>query len=778
MKAQTAKMTGLFDKLRSSFEAAIGSGDGVEAAALVWTDKDGEWQEMFPALRAVMPQVYRLGAYDPANNTGPAIWLKCIVGRTVPEAPAAGVTPILYLPGVSRQELRAAGDCRPALQPLIELQYRGRVWHQQNGRDWTVEAFLGSEDGLGLDIAQDNRTREAMIRALPLLIDTDLNTLRGHRLDADDFDKLAVSDPVRDVLRWMGNPETFRKSLDAARWQAFCNVCKSELKFNPDQEGTSTAAAAILAGDSMWERVWKRYCESPRLYPGVPDLLKQPGAGQGKLTFDQSRNPGANEDAEARLRRELADAAELPHHQACEAILALEKEHAERREWVWASLGLSPCAAALAPLAQLAQFARTPLGGANVQSIAALYASDGWRCDRAAIAALSNGKGAADRALIAKVVRTLYQTWLDESAKHFQAVAGNAGQELRAAVKSTTAEKDTCVLFVDGLRFDVAMMLKAKLETRSLITNMAHRIAPIPTVTATAKPLATPVASLLSGSTTAEDVATVFKDTEQPSTAQRLCAAMSKAGIEVLEEGEMKIPVSADMGGWTEMGRIDYLGHKLGVDMCQQIEDEIEAVADRVVALLQSGWRRVRVVTDHGWLIMPGGLPKFELPPWVVQTKWARCAAVKGNSMPAAPTYDWYYNNKLQITCPSGIASFGAGYDYAHGGLSVQECVVPELAVERGAESVSATITDIQWRGMRCRVKVKTNNPTVSVDLRLNYKRADTSVVATIKEVGTSGEVSLAVDQDKFEGSSAAVVVVTGKNTVLHSVQTRIGGEQ
>ncbi len=102
---------------------------------------------------------------------------------------------------------------------------------------------------------------------------------------------------------------------------------------------------------------------------------------------------------------------------------------------------------------------------------------------------------------------------------------------------------------------------------------MSHRLAPIPTVTATAKPLATPVASLLGGATTAEDFTPLFKDTGQVSTAQRLCAAMAKAGIDVLEEGEMKIPVSTDMGGWTEMGRIDYLGHKLGVDMCQQIED-------------------------------------------------------------------------------------------------------------------------------------------------------------------------------------------------------------
>ena len=52
------------------------------------------------------------------------------------------------------------------LQPLVELQYRGEVWHQRNGRDWTVEAFLVSEDGLDLDVARDTQTREAILRAI------------------------------------------------------------------------------------------------------------------------------------------------------------------------------------------------------------------------------------------------------------------------------------------------------------------------------------------------------------------------------------------------------------------------------------------------------------------------------------------------------------------------------------------------------------------------------------------------------------------------------------
>ena len=34
----------------------------------------------------------------------------------------------------------------------------------------------------------------------------------------------------------------------------------------------------------------------------------------------------------------------------------------------------------------------------------------------------------------------------------------------------------------------------------------------------------------------------------------------------------------------------------------------------RVESLLAAGWREVRIVTDRGWLLLPGGLPKTDLP--------------------------------------------------------------------------------------------------------------------------------------------------------------------
>ena len=129
----------LLDRLRESFAKSLSVPEGQAApVAIVWTDATGEWLSLAPILRTIMPEFYTFGEYMPEERTGPAIWLKCIVDRTLPDAPPIGKTPVIYLPYVSRQTLRAAADCPPQLAPLIELQYRGRVWHQQNGRDWTV----------------------------------------------------------------------------------------------------------------------------------------------------------------------------------------------------------------------------------------------------------------------------------------------------------------------------------------------------------------------------------------------------------------------------------------------------------------------------------------------------------------------------------------------------------------------------------------------------------------------------------------------------------------
>src|SRR3972149_863637 len=288
----------MIDCLKKSLTAAFRTPEGVEApAALLWTDADSQWLPIIPALQAAMKYVYMLGQYEPSENRGPAIWLRCIVDRTLPNfATPVGAVPVIYLPGVNRQDLRAGADCPTHLMPLVEIQYRGSLWHHKNGRDWSVTAFLISEDGLGLDVAQDTRTQESMLRALPQLAKEPLEHLRGHRLEAEDFDRLTVGDPVHDILGWMNDERTFRENCNAVRWEAFRSICTGQFGFDPDVQGLSHAAEALVYESGKWDHVWQRFSEAPRLYPGMVRALRDVYPRQGLFDFS-SRRPAANASA-------------------------------------------------------------------------------------------------------------------------------------------------------------------------------------------------------------------------------------------------------------------------------------------------------------------------------------------------------------------------------------------------------------------------------------------------------------------------------------------------
>ena len=75
----------------------------------------------------------------------------------------------------------------------------------------------------------------------------------------------------------------------------------------------------------------------------------------------------------------------------------------------------------------------------------------------------------------------------------------------------------------------------------------------------------------------------------------------------------------------------------------------------------------------------------------------------------------------------------------------------------------------------REQVAVKSNADGLQVDLRLNWKQAASSIVAAAKELGSNGEASLAVSDDKHEGAAASVVVTDASGRVLDSKPTTVG---
>lgn len=752
--------------------------DLCEPAVVLWPDKDEQWLAIVPRLREAMPHLLTLGAYgDSSNRTGPAIWLRCMLERKLPSASwPADVVPVVYLPGVSRQELRAVNECPWSLQPLVELQFRGAFFSQANGKDWSVAAFLASpHGGLGLDVATDRETLDAMRQALQMLADAPVEMLRSGRLEAADFQGLMTPDVDRTLLRWINDSEGTRKRWSADEWDLFRGQCESRYGFDAN-EGAVAAAGRLGSQDGAWSPAFRRFSEAPHLYPNLPELLRRAKPTVEDLFFVKSSWPQTNEAAEAGLRSALLALEKSAPVGAAGKILALESSHGERRGWVWARLGQSPLATALEHLAGLAHAVTASTGGESLNALAESWVADGWAADAAALEAMAAVEKTADVDAVKSAVRILYMPWLREGAERFQELV--AQQTLPTAANAShlpLAPIGCCVLFADGLRFDVGERLKADLERTGAVVERGWRWVALPGVTPTAKPAVSPIADLLVGGELGESFTPSIRAGGAVLTIARFRQLLEERGFQVLRAEETGDPSGR---AWAEYGAIDQYGHAQGWKLSRRIAEEVRGLAGRVSALLEAGWREVRVVTDHGWLLLPGGLPKVEMPVFLTDSRWTRCACLKSGANPEGPTIRWYWNDDVRLAVPHGIGSFKAGVEYSHGGLSLQECVAPTLTVRaKAAASEGASIESIKWVGLRCRIVVKGAEPGWGVDLRTKAGDPASSLAAGGKQLAADGSASLVVADDTHHGATVSVVVHDGAGAVVRKQPTTVGGE-
>jgi len=761
-------------------------GDVVAPAAVLWTDADGQWQPVVEELRGLMPELLTLGDYQPEIRTGPTIWLRCVIEPAVRAEKfskltwPADVVPVIYMPGVSRQTLRAVEECPDSLKPLIELQFRGTVWTQKNGKDWTVRAFLVSDDGgFGLDVAEDRSTIQSMLGALSQLAVTPASRLSGRRLEAEDFDKLMIGDTPRDLLLWLGDPEGTRGQWDEAKWSAFCNRCREEYGFDPEADGELAGGERLGRRQNAWYGVWQRFTESPALYPGIPDLLRR--AKPKELFLERDAWPDEAESMENGLRAALTKVGSMKPSDARQRLEELETEHGVRRGWVWARLGMCPLANAMAYLAVLAKRTAVTLGGDSAEAMAKLYTEGGYLADDAAMQALACVKSAEDTAAVQAAIHCVYLPWLEDTARHFQQCLVAKALPAVAQQERIKADEGECILFVDGLRFDVAQRLATKASESKVEVSAGWRWAATPTVTATAKPAVSPVTEMLRGGRLGADFVPELVDGMDHLNTDRFRKLLAAAGFQVLGPADVGDPKGKNARGWAEDGEFDKLGHDLQAKLAARIDDQLELLLERVQGLLEAGWKRVRVVTDHGWMLVPGGLPKVSLPKYLAESRWSRCASVKDSSHVEVPLAGWSWNPQERFAHAPGAHCFVVGQEYAHGGVSLQECLIPVLAFTSTATpaSITVTLSEIQWVGLRCRVSVSSMVEGLSADLRTKPTDPDSSITDPKggKALGDDGKTSL-LAKDSHEGMMASVVIIDASRRVICREATTVGGEE
>ncbi|MFS2174892.1 BREX-1 system phosphatase PglZ type B [Rhizobium pisi] len=758
-------MTTPLDALMAALHDAASYNPGAESApeAILWCDSNGEFSTLIPALRERLPELLTFGDYDPATRTGPAVWLRAVTAGALGTVPLPDdATPILYLPGVGREVLKGAEDCPTLLQPLVWFTVAGNLYGQVNGKDWTLRAFLTSDRGpLKLNIADDAATRIALSHAAVRYCTKPIEELKGKRWDADALNALLAPDIAADMLDWMDG--AFDATADPARFTAFASIAEKQLRFDPRKLSAQDAAKRLAQREGKWAEVWSRFAAMTG-YGGVVGLL---GAEEPATLFENHEAyPKQNLKGENELRDSLSKLESLSAPDARSRILELEGQHAWRRETVWAKRGEAPLAQALSFLAEVAKAKALPAHDGD--ALAESYVDSGAGVDSAAMQALAAAPRDVDRNVVSVALRAIYLPWLEEGANALQELIRTGGVKL--AKPEATKSTATTILFVDGLRMDLAQELARLLGSEGLNVALSWQWSGFPTVTATCKALVSPVASLLDGPSTTSDVLPVNSDGK---------LATKPVLYKLLEEQgwETGNSLLADSRLWTEAGRFDEDGHALGARLAGQLAAGIRDVSDCVLQLVRSG-RSVRIVTDHGWLLMPGGLPKAALEPGLAepQGKRTRCAMVKAKAQTSYLQIPWTWNHEVFVATATGAHSFFAGQEYAHGGVSPQECILPVLDVTAsGVQKRDVADVKTRWEGLRLRVEVP-GATDLHVDLRLGPETSGPSLIKGGRVLDDKGKTSFLVGDDN-EGQTACLVLVDDDGRILAHRVLRVGGE-
>jgi hypothetical protein len=101
--------------------------------------------------------------------------------------------------------------------------------------------------------------------------------------------------------------------------------------------------------------------------------------------------------------------------------------------------------------------------GATPDDFVAPYTLSGWEADLAAWQAVTLARPEHE-AMVRAAVAALLQPWLDDTSKRFQAAVQSHGLPAPADQPPIAAPSGGCLLFADGLRYDVPRQLQKELE--------------------------------------------------------------------------------------------------------------------------------------------------------------------------------------------------------------------------------------------------------------------------------------------------------------------------
>ena len=766
----------IYDKVITALKQAESHNGNLmtKPEVILWPDPEKLWLEVIPTLQESRDNLFIYGTHEPQKNQGPSIWLKCILAKSIPEAIwKSKTTPIIYLPGISKNELKNVEEIGFQLQPLVEYQYTGTTFAQENGKEWTVMAFVENPiNGLGLKVNKDNATKEALKKALPSIFqDKDIFVGKSF-IDADFLNNQLFPNIIPSILKWICKGDAFLDTLDAGKKEVFANICKAQYDFEPDHRNIKAIVEKLGTQKNGWNNVWELYAAAPNKYPEIEDLLrlaKPNDLGIGLYAIPQESWPQVNEEKGETLRVQLEKLLKLDPKKASIELNRLEEEHKERRNWIWYELDKSPLLKALSGLKEMAAKATTPFPFATIEEIKNYYILEGFRIDYAMRQAFAAVKTEKDKTLIKEIIQLIYKPWLENLNTKFQ----NLVQNDTAIFTSQKARKETenYVLFVDAFRYELAQEFCERLTKLKYKIKLENSWSAIPSLTPTAKPNVAPIATMVATNSQITEFRPQLETGKDLQT-NEFRKALKEANFNHIVKAS---DINPDENSWEEIGDIDTKGHEEQADMVKSIEELFEQVQESLDTAFEKGVKKIKIVTDHGWLLLPGGLPKTVLNAGLTETRWGRCALIKEGANTDLLHLPWRWNESIFIAYAPGISFFKINEEYAHGGISIQECLVPTIFIENpNASKVNAKIQELKWVNLKCTIATENAQENYTIDIRTKYNDETTSIIESSNKIITDNKIFVMVNDDA-EAKAVTIVLLDENGRILDKKTTTVG---
>jgi hypothetical protein len=739
----------LASALAADLLAALVHEDGAPRSVLLWLDPDGQFTRLRDAVAGELAaNGAKLLALDPGGS-------QLEVKLALLDTEGQGRKAVVHLPARTVADLDPARDGRPpVLWAFVEYRYKGAVWgHVAGGSvidppslDRCLESHGARFSGGGARAAvtaggQDSRLarfaakhvyselsqfpqpvnmqtlnvvgepRDLMIE---LLLDPE-GSVRGWGDETQDVRELAMSSfgvdlAGDDPVSWAEQLAMHLALVEA--WDALGRAPDFPFAMRIPAEDRARDATLALARNAILPR--------GDVADRLRALVGRRSGELGGLVAWAAPRAGIPAAIPAIIDRRLADildALQAANPARVQAGLAVLGERLPSNE---AAARIDKRFRVLRDVAELGRLTakhRAALDHAlSAGAMADAYAREAWHVDDAHLRIVAACREDAAMALARRLGGRIYAAYLDAANERFAQKVEAAGswppegipyvRDIADGVweRPAKAKERRAVVIVDALRLDIAQRIVERLGQTAELQAVA---ATLPTTTPFGMTALMPTAGGPIGVEASSSTVQLFTaDTdsleEREGRKAHLRLLLEHRGDSIafveLEDVLQGQPIPGDRFIVAFTYALDDRGHSKAdtaslPDEAVKLPARLALVVERLHA---SGIARVDVVTDHGFLwLNPEDVDALGTPtvPQVQVTKKAPRYAIlaDGAAAPELMHLPLPFDPSVQLGFPRGIRTLGKAAWYAHGGISLQEAIIPHV-VSRTAAAPPARV--------------------------------------------------------------------------------------